>query len=796
MMARPMRLSVPQKFVETARASSQRFPGMELAGPLRKAGARGGWYLFGVAIMALATWLRLLLDPLLGNEFPFGTMFLGVLVTVWYGGFGPALLAILWGALLTDYYLIEPRGAFALNGRTQYWGMGMHLATSLVIAVLGAAMRAARRRAEASARAGWSQAELIEQAYEAVLVWDWNGRITFGNRGAERLYGFDRAAVVTRDCHRLLGTRCVGSVLGFTGALSRDGFWEGELEQTTQSGQQITVESRMVLVRELDHTYVLETNRDITQRKLLAAEAQESRERLEALVHAAMDAIITVNVEQRIVLWNPAAEQMFHCPAEVALGQPLSRFIPVDARALHRNAVSASRAAEMSGPGAGSFDTLRGLRGGGEAFPIEASSFQVEVSGQQLYTVISRDITARVQADTALRRSEERLREAQKIAQLGTWEWDLRTGVVTRSAELCQIFGQTHEAFGRAETLTYDHIHPEDREKMRAELQEAVATQEGYDLSYRVLRPDGLRYVHSLGLVFRDETGKPVRTLGTVQDVTERKQVEVRLMLASRMASIGTLAAGMAHEINNPLAYVLLNLELVAEQILEISRDAPSGRMRELGTLVAEAREGGERVRKIVGDLKTFSRVDDACSALLDVRRVLEVAATMANNEIRHRARLVKELGEVPLVEGDEARLGQVFINLLVNAAQAIPEGGADANEIRVATRTDGAGRAVVEVRDTGPGMSHEVQARIFDPFFTTKPIGVGTGLGLSICHGIVTALGGEITVQSELGKGAMFQVVLPAARAVKLEATPRGAVECLASTSSPIAAARPPCRA
>ena len=139
----------------------------------------------------------------------------------------------------------------------------------------------------------------------------------------------------------------------------------------------------------------------------------------------------------------------------------------------------------------------------------------------------------------------------------------------------------------------------------------------------------------------------------------------------------------------------------------------------------------------------------------------------MAWNEIRHRARLVKNYGKIPPVEASESRLGQVFLNLVVNAAQAIAEGRAEDNEIRVSTSTDDAGRAIIEVADSGPGMSAEVVGRLFTPFFTTKPLGVGTGLGLSICHRIVTGLGGSIEVQSEVGKGTVFRVSFPPARPV-----------------------------
>jgi CheY-like chemotaxis protein/two-component sensor histidine kinase len=183
-----------------------------------------------------------------------------------------------------------------------------------------------------------------------------------------------------------------------------------------------------------------------------------------------------------------------------------------------------------------------------------------------------------------------------------------------------------------------------------------------------------------------------------------------------------------------------------------------------------DAQHGAWRVRDIVRDLKTFSRDDDAEAGPLDLRPVLESSLSMCHNEIKHRARLRKEWGAVPLVFAPEGKLGQVFLNLLVNAAQAIKDGAVGQHEIVVRTFTDERGRAVVEVQDSGCGIPPENLKRIFDPFFTTKPVGVGTGLGLSICHNIITALGGSIGVESELGKGTCFRVVLPPA-AVQPEA-------------------------
>ncbi len=244
----------------------------------------------------------------------------------------------------------------------------------------------------------------------------------------------------------------------------------------------------------------------------------------------------------------------------------------------------------------------------------------------------------------------------------------------------------------------------------------------------------------------------------------EQRRMREQLLIQDRMASVGTLAAGVAHEINNPLTAVLANLELVAKDIEDLAQEL--GIRERMGVIfeeLSDARESADRLRHIVRDLRTFSRVsDEERRGPVNVQRVVESSLRLAWNEIRHRARLVKDFAEVPPVDANEARLGQVFLNLIVNAAQAIPEGDAEHNLIWVGTRVDAGGRVVVEVRDSGSGIAPENLSRLFDAFFTTKPIGVGTGLGLPICHRIVSGLGGEIRVESQLGKGSSFSVFLP----------------------------------
>jgi PAS domain S-box-containing protein len=255
------------------------------------------------------------------------------------------------------------------------------------------------------------------------------------------------------------------------------------------------------------------------------------------------------------------------------------------------------------------------------------------------------------------------------------------------------------------------------------------------------------------------EAGRVKGAIVTVRDNTERRQTEAHLVATDRMASVGTLAAGVAHEINNPLAAVIANLELAINDVQDLNVPAATTDLLEE---LRDAREAAERVRLIVRDLKLFSRAEEDRRGPVDVREVLESTLRMAWNEIRHRARLIKTYDEVPTVEANEARLGQVFLNLVVNAAHAIPAGRAETNEIRLSTRWEN-DRVVVEIADSGAGMPAEVLKHIFTPFFSTKPAGVGTGLGLPICRRIVDDIGGEIRVTSREGVGSTFSVMLPA---------------------------------
>jgi PAS domain S-box-containing protein len=316
----------------------------------------------------------------------------------------------------------------------------------------------------------------------------------------------------------------------------------------------------------------------------------------------------------------------------------------------------------------------------------------------------------------------------------------------------------------------------EDRRALAAAREAAFTTGQPQRYEINARRADGsiLWFANHIGPIRRDGaiTGFVVIT----QDITEKKEAEARLLVSDRMATVGTLAAGVAHEINNPLASVVANLDLALQDAKGIAAEFPLP--PELIDEIADARSAADRVRLIVRDLKVFSRAEDDRRGPVDVERVIESTLRMAWNEIRHRARLVKDYERVPMALANESRLGQVFLNLLVNAAHAIPEGDVQNNTIRIATTLGPCGRVLVRIADTGCGMPPRVVERLFTPFFTTKPAGLGTGLGLAICHRILTSLGGDIRLRTEEGKGTEFTVALPLCRADEVSvARPSSAV-------------------
>jgi len=402
-----------------------------------------------------------------------------------------------------------------------------------------------------------------------------------------------------------------------------------------------------------------------------------------------------------------------------------------------------------------------------EALKAGAHDFLVKGRFARLAPVIERErreaVTRRGRhdAERALRTSETRYRTIVETAQEGIWTLDENGRTTYLNQRMAEMIGCAMEDM--LEVPFRDFVDAEWRDTADRILLEPG----GGVTDILFLRRDGSEFWGTFSTSpIHDQESRQTGTLVMVVDTTQQRQLHAQLMISDRMASIGMLAAGVAHEINNPLAAVLFQLEIANRHIAKLRGDAQTDVIvQRILKSLRQATEASGRVRDIVKDLRIFSRGNEEQSGPVDLHAILDSTARLAWNEIRHRARLVIDYGPPAFVEGNESRLGQVFLNLVINAAQAIEEGAAPANEIRIATRIESEGEVMVEIADTGCGMSPDVLRNLFVPFFTTKPVGVGTGLGLSICHRIVSSFGGRLTVDSAVGKGTTVRVALPIAR-------------------------------
>jgi len=417
--------------------------------------------------------------------------------------------------------------------------------------------------------------------------------------------------------------------------------------------------------------------------------------------------------------------------------------------------------ARATGAGGARIEVRWHKRKDGHIFPVHLTAGVLRVGQRKLMFALMHDITEQLRSAEAVARSEASYRALVESVPDGV--------IVHRDARIVYLNPAAKRLLGcengpdlvGSEAL--DLVHPDDRaafvERISAIHHEGCPSPA---LEERLLRVDGEVVPAEVAALATSFDGEPA-VLAIAHDLTARKRLEAQLLTSDRLASLGRLAASVGHEINNPLAYVLGNAELLRNSV---ENEFVGGDLRnQLLERIAAIEEGALRVRDIVRDLRTLSRHNDESRVPVDVNRVVASCADMAGHEIRHRALLVRELEPSLRAWGHEGRLGQVLLNLLVNAGQAIPEGNVAANEVRVITRSrpsDGA--VVIEVRDTGAGIPPELVGRVFEPFFTTKAPGSGTGLGLSICHHIVTSLGGTIDVELNLPRGTCFRVTLPSA--------------------------------
>jgi PAS domain S-box-containing protein len=364
-----------------------------------------------------------------------------------------------------------------------------------------------------------------------------------------------------------------------------------------------------------------------------------------------------------------------------------------------------------------------------------------------------RNTLTRHQTVTTLRANERRARAAfDESADARIFVDDLQRCVEFNRAAAA-LFGLD---VAPPEGVTLPSLLDPEGQGLFAPLWDARYQQREQEVRLRLKRPKGATMVYEVTVTAQVLPGCH---LVVFRDVTGREELRARLAQSERISSLTTLASGLTHELNNPLQVLAASFDHFRDVA---ARLGPPHR-EDLDGELTVARGAADRLLRVVRDLAVFTRTEgEDVAAPVDLSTPLETAIRLTANTIRHRARLTRLVRRVPAVLGSVARLTQVFVNILLNAAQAIPEGAASRHEVHVSLDRVDTDRVQVAVSDTGHGMSPDVLARVFDPFFTTRPVGLGTGLGLSVCHGIVTAMGGEIFVESEPDRGTIFRVVLP----------------------------------
>lgn len=506
---------------------------------------------------------------------------------------------------------------------------------------------------------------------------------------------------------------------------------------------------------------------------VLAAELRErvifdQKERVEAVLNNVLEAIVTFDEDMRILAFNPAAERIFGYAAAAMAGEQLCKLFPKSLPSL----AGCDFQAEIEKLASGGARQGFGVRADESEFPLEISVSELRAKRERLYVAVIRDITERLAAEQAIRRSEARLRRAQRVAQMGEWEFASTRNELIWSKELYDIFGlplNQEMSFERVISM----IHPEDRDRLRDATQLALDDGGILEGEFRMTRVDGAtRYISVFAEPSLDEQGKRTSLFGVLQDVTERKQAELKahsalldkLRAEARDRSKNEFLANMSHELRTPLNAIIGYSEMLAEDAHHAGNKSTLEDAKKIQT-------AGKHLLSLINEILDFSKIEAGHMELslerFPVQAVIqEVSALLppllAKNRNRFTLLCDPQVGEM---HADMTKLRQTLFNLLGNACKFTADGEVRLEVHRIEREQSPWIR--LRISDTGIGMSREQQLKLFAPFTqanssTTRKYG-GTGLGLAISRRYCQMMGGDITVESELGKGANFDVILPA---------------------------------
>ncbi|HWO02525.1 MAG TPA: PAS domain S-box protein [Blastocatellia bacterium] len=604
---------------------------------------------------------------------------------------------------------------------------------------------------------------ILDSTAALILVLDREGRIVRFNRACEEATGYSFVEVSGRFLWDFFpayeqaepAKTAVRAIHETRSAIRFQHHWlskNGEIRLLAWTGEPLPSPDRNA-----DLAILL--GLDFPERGPAQAASRQDQAQLASIIESAMDSIIIIDRDQNIVLFNAAAERMFQCPAASAIGKPIDQFIPARFRAAHRDHVSQFDRTSVTRRQMGQLGAIWGVRRDGAEFPIEASISQTEVDGEKFFTVIIRDITQR-------KRSEEQLREQAEFldgASDAIIVRDLQDRIIywNRGAERLYGWSAAESVGVSIQELYYQEATPQFEEANQILLKEGKWAGHARHLTKDRRHID----VETRLTLMRDGEGNPKSVLVINTDVTERKKLEAQFLRAQRMESIGTLAGGIAHDINNILSPILLAVRMLQMKF----QDEDSQRL--LSVLHQSAERGGVMVKQVL----EFARGVEGERIVLQLNHLIkEITKTLAETFPKSIAVECFVPADVWSVTGDPTQIHQVLLNLCLNARDAMPRGGVlsvkaenvsiDESYAQMIIDARPGSFVLVSVTDTGTGIPAEILNRVFEPFFTTKEHGKGTGLGLSTVLGIVKSHGGFINVYSEIGRGSQFRLYFPAA--------------------------------
>ena len=635
-------------------------------------------------------------------------------------------------------------------------------------ALLGLILKDIELRLEMERSLKRSKARLshhIENTPLGAISWDENFHCSEWNKAAEKIFGYTSDEAIGRHAMKLIIPAAIKEDINalYKTLMKQKGGTRNINENKTKDGKIIICDWYNTPIMGEDEKIIGVTSlvQNITERVRAEEELKTTRERAENILEGAADAIISVNEDQNIISFNKAAEEIFGYKKGEAIGMQLELMLPKDVRNEHGNHFRQFGDSNQAARWMGKRKKLYGLRKNGEKFTASVSISTQDSSSGPIFTAILKDTSKEVKAENALRESEREFRGIFDNLQDVFYRTNLKGQIVMISPSAEDVFGHKSEELINKKMSDF-YVRPDDRERFLEILNTNGGNISGFEAALR--HKDGHEIMVSTNAHFyMDNDGNVAGVEGIARDITEQKLAELQLIQSSKLATLGEMATGMAHELNQPLNIIRMATELLQE----LSEEGEvSGKVLDdkLGRIVGQV----DRASEIINHMRIFGRNDTGELEDVDLKEAVLGAIGLVNEQLRlSEIELITDIPDTCRdVSGHRLQVEQVILNLLINSRDAINEQediATGPKQIRLAITDDPASDKVkFIIQDTGGGIADTILNRIFEPFFTTKSVGQGTGLGLSISYGIITEMGGEIKAVN-IDRGAEFTITLRA---------------------------------